>query len=153
MSWWKMHINGTGTRQLKVPSFSASVIILTLLTQISSFYLLFFRFCISGWTIPLGWRLRWPPWVTTRRYGLMTCMSIRCSWSPMITVLQRRAVPSSSSPPWPEPSPGPTLARATRASSVAQGSRVERKCNYWVWGRNSSLQEHVKKFIKDTWLQ
>ncbi len=43
----------------------------------------------------------WPPCVTTRRYGLMTCMSILFSWSPMITVLHRRPAPSPCSPPGP----------------------------------------------------
>lgn len=48
----------------------------------------------------------------------MTCMSIRCSCSPMITVLQRRPLlvfPSSSASP--EPPAGPALAEATGVSS------------------------------------
>lgn len=55
----------------------------------------------------------WPPCVTTRRYGLMTCMSIRCSWSPMITVRHRRPDESLSS----SLSPGRRLAVATGVSS------------------------------------
>lgn len=48
----------------------------------------------------------------------MTCMSIRCSCSPMITVLQRRPLlvfPSSSA--FPESPPEPALAEATGVSS------------------------------------
>lgn len=47
------------------------------------------------------------------RYCLMTCMSIRCSWSPMITVRQRRPDESLSS----SLSPGRRLAEATGVSS------------------------------------
>lgn len=54
-----------------------------------------------------------PPCVTTLRYGLMTCMSIRCSWSPIITVRHRRPDESLSS----SPSPGRRLAVATGVSS------------------------------------
>lgn len=65
-----------------------------------------------------------PPCVTTLRYGLMTCMSIRCSWSPMITVRHRRPDASRSS----SLSPGRRLAVATGVSS---GFKVAQKKSFW----------------------
>lgn len=70
----------------------------------------------------------WPPCVTTLRYGLMTCMSIRCSWSPMITVRHRRPEESLSS----SLSPGRRFAVATGVSSGQAETRQDSQFQFQV---------------------